>query len=238
MNINYYLKKLKGNPLALLKRAIIKTCVEPFRYATKNGYQAEKYWQDRHAKYGMDILGPGDHTQTKEENIKMYQEAREIFIKTCRKDISDFKNIKVLEIGCGNGFYTQILNDLGVLNYTALDIVDVLFPELRKKFPSYRFLKKDVSQKPIEGQFDLIVMIDVIEHIVEKAKFQFALKNIQTALAPSGKFYLSPVGDKSGRHLYYVYFWSLEEITSAMEGCRVNSRIPFRFSQLLTIAKG
>ena len=233
--LKYYISKLKGSPLGLIKRTFLKTIIEPFKYGKKDGYKADRYWQDRFLKYGNSILGPGDETFSAEDNYKMYNEAKRIFTEELKKENLDFDKIKALEIGCGHGHYTKILQELGVKNHTAIDITDVLFEKHREHFPGFKFIKKDVSQEQIEGQFDLIVMIDVIEHIVEENKFRYAMNNIKNALAPGGIFLLTPVAQKTKKHLYYVKFWSLQDIRRCFDGYTFEKLIPFRISHLLTI---
>lgn len=233
----YYLAKLKGNPLSLLGRAFSKTVIEPLKYKTGEGYKSSEYWQDRFAKHGESILGPGDETEDEVGNREMYEKAKGIFIQVCQKEIPHLPSAKVLEIGCGGGFYTQIFHDLKVAHYTAVDITDIMFARLKTKFPTYRFLKKDVSTESLEGQFDLIVMIDVVEHIVEKNKFDFAMKGIKNALAPGGVLLITPVGKKRHRHLYYVNFWSLEDISAHFQECTLRKLVPYRYSELLTIKR-
>lgn len=234
-DLKYFISKVKSNPLGLIKRAFLKTVIEPLKYGEKGGYKADRYWQDRFSKYGSSIFGPGDHSFSAKDNLKMYNEARNIFIEELKKENLDFEKVNVLEIGCGHGHYTKTLQELGVKNYTAIDITDVLFAQHKENFSGFKFIKKDVSQEKIEGQFGLIVMIDVIEHIVEDEKFQYTMNNIKNALAPDGIFVITPVAQKTKKHLYYVKFWSLQDIQCYFEGCAFRKLVPFRTSHLLII---
>jgi hypothetical protein len=81
-------------------------------------------------------------------------------------------------------------------------------------------------------------MIDVIEHIVEQDKFRFAMANVHDCLAPNGTFLLTPVSDKNRKHLYYVRFWSFEDIAKCFPECSFRKLVPFRISSLLTIKNG
>ena len=136
--------KFKKHPLDFIKRALYKTIIGPLKYGEGNDYDAHKYWHDRFSKYGLSIKGAGDEGLSVQENEKMYAEAGKVFTDLCRKEGVDFQNVSVLEIGSGTGFYTQIFHDLGVKNYVGIDITDVLFPELRKKFPLFRGLRYNI----------------------------------------------------------------------------------------------
>lgn len=196
------LSRFKKDPLDFIRRALYKTIIGPLKYGEGNDYDAARYWRDRFSKYGQSLSGAGDEGQSEEENEKMYAEAAKVFTDLCRKEGVDFQSVSILEIGCGTGFYTQLLHNLGVKSYVGVDITDVLFPELRKKFPQFRFVRKDITSDKIEDMFDLIVMIDVIEHIVKESKLSFAMENVKNCLLANGNFIVSPIMDLSKRHLF------------------------------------
>lgn len=174
------------------------------KYGAGNDYDAAKYWHDRFSKYGLSLKGAGNEGISEEENEKIYAEAAKVFTDLCRKEDIDFHNVSVLEIGCGTGFYTQLLHDLGVKSYTGVDITDVLFPKLRKKFPRFKFIKKDVTSDKLEGKYDLIIMIDVIEHIVKESKLSFAMENVKNCLSHNGVFIVTPIMKVSKKQLFYL----------------------------------
>lgn len=156
-------------------------------------YIPEKYWKERHERFGIDnFRGVGNITLDDEENKKQYEKAKEIFLKVLTNFKINFDEIKVLDIGCGNGFYTSILKEKAITNYTGLDITDSLFGELKRIFPDYNFKKLDVSTEELNEKFDLIIMIDVAQHIVDEEKFIFALNNIRNSLTEKGIFIITP----------------------------------------------
>jgi SAM-dependent methyltransferase len=144
----------------------------------------------------------------------------------------DFESASVLDIGCGTGFYAGILQELGVRKYIGVDITDVLFPELRERFPGFEFIRQDVTEEQLYGEFDLILMIDVIEHIVDESKLTAALANVEQALAPAGVFVLAPVAKAGRRRFFYVRLWTLEEVRSRLQGFMLTDPIPFRTERI------
>lgn len=228
-------KRLLKDPIGFFIRVFEKKIVGPIKYNKNNDYDAGKYWSDRFSKYGLSMQGAGHDGISKEENEKMYQEAAEIFMEVCKKENLNFKKIKVLEIGPGNGFYTELLRKLGVQDYTAIDITGVLFPKLKSKFPEFKFIKKDVTQGVIEGTYDLILMIDVMQHIVNDSKLDFCFKNIKHCLSKKGVFILSPITEKTEKHLYYIKWRSLEDIANKFHGYKISTPISFRGDSLIII---
>ncbi|MGH7951488.1 MAG: class I SAM-dependent methyltransferase [Limisphaerales bacterium] len=213
----------------------MKVFIAPLQYRSKSGYDASAYWKDRFHKYGTSIQGPGDEGLSEAENEKMYQEAADVFRSICQKERIDFCRAQVLEIGVGTGFYTQILREMGVASYSGIDITDVLFPQHKQDFPCYTFLQADITKEAICGSFSLIVMIDVIQHIVEKEKLAFAMENIKKALAPNGIFIVAPIMHATKKQLFYVHFWSEKLFEELFLGFTISEPIPFRTGSIIVI---
>ena len=236
--MNGILYRLRQDWVGFLQRSIYKLFIGPLIYGRGKGYDAEKYWRDRFSRYRQAYRGAGHEGLSEEENEKMYKEAAEVFRDVCRKDGVDFENACVLEIGCGTGFYTRLLRDQGVRDYVGLDVTDVLFPKLQKEFPQYAFIKKDVSQEKIDGTFDLVVMIDVAEHIVEESRLAFALESVGDCLVENGLFVAAmPLDDASRKRFFYLRFWSLDDIQGRFPGYTFGKIVPFRSGSIFTIRK-
>ncbi|MDD5194092.1 MAG: class I SAM-dependent methyltransferase [Candidatus Omnitrophica bacterium] len=233
---NIFLKLIK-DPFGFIKRGLYKTIIAPFKYGKGNDYDAKSYWNDRFRKYDHALRGVGDEGLSEEENKKAYEEAAGVFRGLCLQENIDFNNINVLEIGCGTGFYTQILHGLGVQHYTGVDITDALFSGLAKKFSKYTFIMKDITADTIEGKFGLVVMIDVIEHIVIESKFSAAMENVKKCLSGDGIFILAPIMHESKRHLFHTRSYSSDDIKREFPGYVFSKLTPFRGSYIVSIRK-
>lgn len=207
-----FLIKFLDNPIEFTRRVIDKMIIFPLKYGRKDDYDAARYWDDRFKRHKGNVKAVGIEGLSEEENLKQRGLAEEVFRDACQKQNLNYSQIHVLEIGCGTGFYTKILRDLGVKNYTGIDITDAYFPQLQKKFPQFHFVKKDVTTEPLDGTFDAIMMMDVIEHIVTDQKLSFAMNQINNSLKEQGLFFLVPVSASARRHLFHVRQWSLGEI--------------------------
>jgi len=225
------------NPFGLIKRAFYKLFIGPLKYGRGRDYDAGRYWQDRLTKYGDSLRGPGDEGKSEDDNIKDYARDEQIFTDMVKGQGLDLKQVAALDIGCGTGFYTEILKRLGVKDYTGIDITDALFAKLKERFPAFQFIKKDFASEQHEGQYQLIIMIEVLEHIVSDEKLDFAMENVKRCLADDGVFLISSLWPSGGRHMFYVRKWTVGALRSRFAEYHFGEPIPFRGSLMTTIRR-
>jgi len=144
----------------------------------------------------------------------------------------DLGKASLLEIGCGTGYYTGLMREWGVKKYVGVDITDVLFDRLEAEFPEYKFRKTDITSEKIMGNYDLILMIDVVIHIVTEAKLARAMENVKECLKKDGILILSPVFEKGEKLLFYNRTWSLDEISSCFPGYEMRKEKVLEYSMV------
>lgn len=228
----YRIRKTLFRPLWKIRDLIY----TPIRKRLAAKYRPARYWNDRHKKYGFDIRGVGNCNLSEKENEISYRQARDTFLELCRSLNVDFTNIKILDIGCGSGFYTNIIKSQGGKDYTGVDITDVLFDELGKRFPGFNFRKLDISEKNLNGQFDLIVMIDVTQHIVEDQKFSFAMQNIKSSLSKDGIFIVTSRLSESFRQTdKHVVHRTIDFYKNEFPGAEFSQPVHFRDKYIFAI---
>lgn len=77
--------------------------------------------------------------------------------------------MNVLDIGCGNGRFFDVIKDRGI-DYTGLDNSSGLLSEARRKHPGIRFIEGDATELPFaDGAFDIAYSFAVIHHIPSRA---------------------------------------------------------------------
>ncbi len=232
-----YLEKFLKDPIGFIKRAFYKLVLGPLKYGKEGGYDADKYWSDRFSKYGYNLQGAGDESKSVEENEQMYKDAAEAFRKIITEEKIDYDNLKVLEIGVGSAFYTQIFKEDGVTDYTGLDIADVLFEKHKEKFPNYKFVKSDITQDNVEGEFDLVTLIDVSQHIVKEEKLIAALRTIKGCMGEKSVFLIAPLSSMVKKQHFYVHSWSPEFVKNQFTGFEFKNIDDFRGDKGLIIRK-
>jgi len=101
------------------------------------------------------------------------------------KQVSDIVSGWVADVGCGLGFGSNLLTKHSKL-VCGYDIKYIDFAHWA--FPNVRFLKHNITEKPLPYIYDYIIMIDVIEHI---DKDELAIKNCFESLKENGVLILS-----------------------------------------------
>lgn len=139
-----------------------------------------------------------------------------------------------MEIGVGNGFYLDFCSRDSA-QYWAIDVTDVLFPELSKRYPHVHFVKADVCKLGIKEKFDIILMIDVLEHLVAENDLRSALYNLKDCLVEGGALILGPAHNRTKRHLFYVHFWDIGHIARHFQDHPIEVYRPFRNGVLMVI---
>jgi SAM-dependent methyltransferase len=109
-----------------------------------------------------------DDTQNKDE----YQD--EVY-----KNISQFfinKNLhSILDIGCGSGY--KLIKYFGEYNTMGLEVPPSL-DFLKQKYPHKKWMLSDLK-KPPEETFDIVISIDVIEHLMDPDQLIDFIKKIK-----------------------------------------------------------
>jgi SAM-dependent methyltransferase len=225
------------DPLGVVRRFFWKTVIGPWRYVKRGRYDAESYWHDRYAKYGTSLRGAGEEGLSEEENTRRHRKDADAVLELCRQEGVDWPRARVLDVGCGNGFYAGILRELGVKRYTGVDITDVLFPRLRETYPGYEFLKGDITADAVPGEYDVVFMFFVIIHIMEQEQLDQAMRHVERCLAGRGIFLLGPLKDASERRFFYLRTWSVDDVKRRFPGYHFGAPIPFRDGYALAIRK-
>ena len=201
-------------------------------------YRPAKYWKERHAKYGLDLRGVGNCSLSLEINEKAYLEAGKVFLDLCNQVGIDFKTVRILDVGCGNGFYSRIFREQGGMDYLGIDITDELLPTLRKEFPGFYFQKLDIAKKKLRTTFDLIIMIDVTQHIVSDKRFSFAMQNIRSHLTNGGTFIVTSwLSEKRVQRKPHEVARPMNYYTKEFDGCRFTDPTSFRDKYIFAVTK-
>lgn len=226
--------RLRRDPVGLVRRAVQKLLLGPLRYRKGGDYAAEQYWRDRLGRNAGSLRGPGHEGLSDEENARLYAEAAKVFRQACRAHGIDLGKASVLDVGCGTGEFTRLCHEEGVARYVGVDLTDVLFPTLSGAYPQYAFTRSDITTDRPEGRYDLVLALDVLEHVVDRDRLARALGNLAAAVAEGGHLFIAlPLAEGSPRPFFYLRLWSFEEVSGGVEGLVPSPPIPWRDGWLL-----
>ena len=228
---------LRSFTMSRILRIAYKLTLGRLVYSRGDSYDAEKYWTDRFQHNGGSLRGPGHEGLSADENARMYAEAGQIFRRYCTDNGIDIKGKHVLEIGCGTGFYTDIIAELGPpAVFQGLDVTDVNFDRIAKRHPTFKLTKGNATEPIDLGEvFNVIVMIDVIHHVVTDREFHALISNVKKWMAPEGVFLITPISAKKGKEYFYVRWWTMSELKSVFEGYHIGNPQTFRGNTLVSV---
>ena len=148
------------------------------------------------------------------KNLNTYKENANIQKKMAEK-LSAYldKNIytNILEIGCGTGFLTEILNKkINFENYTANDIVPECSDFIKNINPEIEFIPGDIEtliNKHNEKKYDLIVSNASLQWVDD---FEGIVKTLTKNLSNKGILLFSTFGNENYREIFFVQGKKLE----------------------------
>jgi 2-polyprenyl-3-methyl-5-hydroxy-6-metoxy-1,4-benzoquinol methylase len=230
------ISKLLRNPVGVIRRRW-QGLKEQARYKKGSDYEAADYWKDRHSTFGFDLRGVGDKTKSHEENVRLLEEGTQVFLQVCREAGVRFGNSRVLDVGCGTGHFAEVLSKEGVAEYLGIDIADTLFDGLNKQFPGYRFSQTDISTQQLTGTYDLIMAMDVLQHITDDYKFSYAIENMKAHLSEEGIIIISINLGENERPSFYMVKRPLSTFEKKFPGFTISTPKPYAASHVFSIKR-
>jgi SAM-dependent methyltransferase len=128
-----------------------------------------------------------DYQATKESALRRYVEAWSFF-----RMLGNVSGLSVLDLACGEGFYTRKIRAAGAASVTGVDIsIEMirLAEELEQQHPlGINYLCADVATMNSEYEFDLVSAAYLLHYAPDVAALEAMCKNIAAQLKPGGRF--------------------------------------------------
>lgn len=198
-------------------------------YILEDGrYDAARYWADRHNRFRYSFRGVGNTSRSEVENIRDYTHAVEAIANLLRSISCEPRGKTMLDIGCGNGFWTGIFQKWGVARYTGIDITDALFGQLRDRYPTLEFIAGDLPKLSLRSRFQIVTMIDVSQHVTSDTELQGMLAEVRSLLAKDGVFIVTFWNQERPQENFYEAFRLFGFYTAALNGMAHTEPMQFR----------
>lgn len=114
-----------------------------------------------------------------------------ILLKTIRSFKKPDEKLSLFDLGCGSGSLSALISRGGGLEVTGVDGSQSGIQIAASSFPDVRFIQGDIYDLPykeFEGPFDIVMAVDVIEHLPSPRQFMEAVKK---CLKPGGLLILT-----------------------------------------------
>ena len=110
-------------------------------------------------------------------------------------DATGIANPRLLEVGCGSGYYSEVLATLrpGGVQYTGIDYSDAMIARARARYPSAAFEVADATQLPYaDSAFEIVFNGVSLMHIID---YQAAVREAARVASRYCIFHTVPVFD-------------------------------------------
>lgn len=151
-----------------------------------------EYWEQRLAG-GPSLQQVGFRALGRRFNEWMYRVRRAGFLREMRAAMReagmDPATARILDAGCGSGFYLERWQELGIRSISGCDLTEAAVTALRGRFPRLGFQQADIGLPDAlfpQGRYDAISCMDVLFHIVDDRKYETAFENFSLMLRPGG----------------------------------------------------
>lgn len=155
----------------------------------KISFDPQTYWMQR-SDGESGLAAVGHRSFGVEHNRYIYQRRTEVLQEYLEKTNCDPRNLRVLDIGCGSGYYTEFWREMGVKDYMGIDVSRSVVARLEERYPDMKFVCGDISKEQvvdvIAQRFNFITLFDVLYHIVSDQAARAALCNVGRMLEVGG----------------------------------------------------
>jgi SAM-dependent methyltransferase len=155
------------------------------RFGYLASFDPQSYWQNRHVAHSDALTGVGHICLTNEQNKLDYQLKMREIISALATSVGDLKGKRILDAGCGIGVFSAALLAEGA-HVFGVDFSPKAIDFARRVTPGGTFNVASLETLPFKDEFDCVICIDVLFHVVDSTKWENALSSLLSALKPDG----------------------------------------------------
>lgn len=169
------------------------------------------------------------------------------FLKKVAHEVNNIKPDTIIDLGCGEGYFEEYLFRKGFRGeILGVDVSESAVKEARRKNPKFRFQKGDIFTLSIDGKSDLVLLLEVVEHL------SYPQKAVETAKKLSNKIIISVPWEpwfswlsffggnyirRLGRHPEHVWFFNERKLAKLLSKNFSNFKIVTSFPWLIAVCQ-
>lgn len=106
--------------------------------------------------------------------------------------VGDLRGKDVLDVACGEGFYTRMIRERGAARVTGVDLshgmIDLARQQEARHQLGINYVVGDARELPEDDQFDLAVAAYLLNYASSRKEIQAMCEGIARSLKPGGRF--------------------------------------------------
>jgi SAM-dependent methyltransferase len=157
-------------------------------------YQPSAYWEERAQRFAGE--GAGLAAVCAYGMPEFYNRAIQFEQRLALRPWLNVKpGTRVLDVGCGVGRWSRMLAARGA-DVTGVDLSPTMVAQAQQRAAAdgvadrCRFQVQDLSRLDVGGQFDVVLGVTVLQHILDPELLRDALRRMTSHLAPGGRMIL------------------------------------------------
>jgi 2-polyprenyl-3-methyl-5-hydroxy-6-metoxy-1,4-benzoquinol methylase len=184
--------------------------------SAKSTFDAARYWNDRYSKHGDALSGPGCLGLSETENEHDYAVKAEFITSAIAASFGEISSLSILDAGCGRGVLAEILVNAGA-RVTGVDFSPDAINRARSRIKNAQFQVAELDALPFDRQYDVVLSIDVLYHVVDDSKWNAAIAGMLRACKRGGGVLIQEALDlkDTGEHVRWRTFSDYVEIAAA-----------------------
>ena len=176
-----------------------------------DNYNAKEFW-NRRLKQNFNLRGVGNITFSERYNQYLYKQRLNVLKNVIRKYTITIEGKKVLDVGCGTGYFSKYYLDNSA-KVTGVDIAPVVIQKLQGIFTEGDFLPLDITRHndSLPYNFDIIHIFSTTFHITNDDEFKFAMISLCDRLKVGGYIFITDLFTSDISPAPHVKFRSMEK---------------------------
>jgi len=186
-------------------------CMYPFFYVWFKGKNVKRFMNFKQVFYK---LSPAEFEQYYKDYDSLPKRETDLtpeIIKFIINQLDSDKHIKILDVGCGNGYLLNQLRNQGYDDLMGVDLVE------KSKYPDIPQQAANIENLPFENNtFDTVICCHTLEHVIDIRKAVSELKRVVAkkliVVVPRQRFY------KYTFDLHIHFFPEISYLLQLLEG--------------------